>query len=170
MSKAKHPSELPTPDRLRELFQLDPDTGVLTSRVRRFTVKPGDRIGYVNSRGYLIARVEGSNLTLHRVIFAMVNSVWPDEVDHINLVRTDNRPCNLRAATRSENCRNTTVREGTVSGVKNVRWSKQHKRWAVACQVNGVRKHLGNFVELEVAKAVAQAFRAKHHGSFARHE
>ena len=55
------------------------------------------------------------------------------------------------------------------SGVKGVSWSKERNKWEVQMYVNGKKHNIGRFEDLEVAKAMAIAFRQEHHGEFANH-
>ena len=57
-----------------------------------------------DSKGMLNQRM----IWAHRAAIAITTGRWPDgEVDHINRDKTDNRLCNLRIVTHSENRRNT---------------------------------------------------------------
>ena len=92
---------------------------------------------------------------------------WPaDQVDHINLIRSDNRWCNLREATQSENARNTRARHNNTSGVKGV--NKYRDKWHAKISFNGRRIHLGYFDTPEEAHAVYCRAAAKYHGVYAR--
>lgn len=170
-AKTKRPE--PTIKRLEELFELDVETGLLRWKEkshRNSPVEIGRAAGSKTANGYLHVKFDGRFVRIHRIVFAMVNGYWPDLVDHINGVRDDNRPCNLRAATGSENTRNSTLSRKNRSGVKGVCWSKSARKWRVQLIGADGRKYLGSFSELEDAKKIARAFREQHHGEFARHE
>lgn len=75
----------------------------------------GKRAGSLSGCGYRQLTIATKNFILafqeHRVVFAMVHGRWPEnEVDHINRIRNDNRPANLRDVTRSENQKNRTMK------------------------------------------------------------
>jgi hypothetical protein len=91
-------------------------------------------------------------------------------VDHINGIQTDNRIENLRPATYLENNRNARIRKDNSSGCKNVSWRSDRKKWSVAIKINGKRKNLGCFVDLELADLVAHEARDLYHKDFARHK
>lgn len=158
-------------DRLRELFVLDDATGVLRWKVCPGSqVKIGDVAGGLSPDGYLRVGFDRKKIGAHRVVFALANGYMPEQVDHINGARADNRPCNLRAANASQNQMNKGLRSGTSSGAKGVTWHAQSKRWQAQVVANGRLKYLGLFVEKDDADRVARQFRAEHHGEFARHE
>ena len=59
---------------------------------------------YVGTRGYIRCSYEGKKVQGHRLAWFLHYGEWPEgNIDHINRVKTDNRICNLRIATLSEN-------------------------------------------------------------------
>lgn len=117
--------EVLKPDRLRELFHYDPDTGVFTYRTRASCcTRIGDVAGSVNTEGYRHIRVYGRAYKAHRLAWLYVKGVWPvGMIDHINGDRADNRFGNLREATRSENLANSRVFRRGKAFPKGVRLS-----------------------------------------------
>jgi len=66
--------------------------------------------------------------------------------DHINRNPLDNRRCNLRDATSSQNKANTAKSKGEYhSEFKGVTWHKGQGKWMVTIGVNGKHIHLGYF-------------------------
>lgn len=67
----------------------------------------GDYIGAnrdKNSKNYAMLRYEGSRYAVHRVVYWLhTGGDWPEQVDHINRDKHDNRIENLRSATTSQN-------------------------------------------------------------------
>jgi hypothetical protein len=155
-------------ERLRELLAYDPETGVFTWRVgNRRNVVPGQRAGCPDTGGYLLIRVAGRLVAAHRLAWLYVHGEWPSEqVDHINSVKTDNRICNLRLATRAQNMRNMGLRRSNTSGFKGA-W-KHGKRWKSVIMVDRRRIHLGCFDTPEEAHAAYCDAAEKYHGVFAR--
>lgn len=107
-------------DALRALLRYDAETGHfwwLHSSPKRDMSKPA---GFDNSSGYLLIRIGQSRYLAHRLAWFYVYETWPQELDHINRDRSDNRLCNLRLATRSENMANSDGWSESALGVKNV--------------------------------------------------
>lgn len=74
-------------------------------------------------------------------------------VDHINGDRLDNRRCNIRLCTSSQNSMNSIPRQGASSKYKGVGWHSTAKKWESYIQINGKKKYLGVFdCEIDAAK------------------
>lgn len=59
-----------------------------------------------DSDGYPQGHILTKSLRAHRLIWLLVHGVWPDNIDHINKDRSDNRLENLRSVTHKENMQN----------------------------------------------------------------
>jgi hypothetical protein len=158
---------------LRECFEYDPETGILTwkerpeshfigSRARnptsRFNTRyAGKQVGTLN-RGYLQTRlhIDGERFTtvnVHRICWALATGEWPKgEIDHINAIHDDNRLCNLQDATRLENQLNPNnkLRKTNKSGYRGVHWNTQYKKWIAIYK----KEWLGKFDTPEEASKV----------------
>lgn len=158
-------------ERFHELFDLDALSGVLRWRVSPSTkVKAGAIAGSNTEKGYLAVKIDKKRHLVHRVVFAMANGYLPEQVDHINGVRDDNRPTNLRAATYLQNNQNRRARKDSSSGVKGVCWNSRASKWEARVRANGKNNYLGLFCDVAEAKKVVCAFREQHHKEFARHD
>lgn len=158
-----------TQDRVKELFQYDPDTGIMTRRINWYKGKKGDVVGGRHNHGYLQTRVDGSTYLVHRLIFLYMEGYMPEEVDHVNGKRDDNRWENLRTCTKSTNALNSKRSTRNKSGVKGVHWCKRDKKWIAQIYVDGVSRKLGYFDSLDEATELVQLAREESHGEFARH-
>lgn len=89
---------LPSQEILKERFDYDPETGVVTYKyaVSR-SVKPGDQVGCIDSSGYRVVHINSVMYRLPRIIWMLVYGEDPGElqVDHDNRQRDDNRLSNL---------------------------------------------------------------------------
>ena len=88
---------------------------------------------------------------LHRVLLDPPRHL---DVDHINNSGLDNRRCNLRACTRSENNMNCSSVTNGSSTYKGVYFAKHAKKWCASVHINYKKMHIGYFVnEVDAAKA-----------------
>ena len=133
-------------------------------------VKAGTKAGSLDSYGYENVGFLGKDHKIHRLIFMMHYGYLPTLIDHKDNNPLNNKIENLRPATKSQNALNSKINSKNTSGVKNVYWSKHHKKWHVRVIKHKKLKHIGYFENLELADLVAQEARNKYHGEFACHE
>lgn len=79
-----------------------------------------------------------------------------EEVDHINHNQYDNRRCNLRICTPTENCRNKRVYVNNRLGVKGVRFDSRTKKYVARICINKRLVHIGSFNSLSAAQEARQ--------------
>lgn len=106
----------------------------------------------------------GSNALefMHRVILNPPDGMF---VDHIDGDRLDNRKCNLRICTDTQNRWNKKMNVGS-STFKGVH--KNGGRWRATISANGIKYQLGSF-GTEIEAAIAYNMKAKElHGEFAK--
>lgn len=155
---------LPSQEELRELLDYDPETGLLTWKERPIalctspraqkifnTRFAGRRAAAPNTQGYQQVMIRGRNYRAHRVIWKMMTGEEPNEVDHINGQRSDNRWANLRDVDARTNHRNMCRSQANTSGVTGVGWMPDQSRWRAYIGF----KHLGSF------DCVGQAIRTR---------
>lgn len=141
------------------------DTGEFYWIAPRKKIVVGARAGSQKRDGYRYIRFMGRTYSEHRLAFFYMTGQWPRaEVDHINMNRADNRWSNLRAASRSENKRNTGIRSDNTSGAKCVSYRADRGVYRAYC--NG--RHIGNFPTVEEACKAYARTAISVHGPFMR--
>jgi hypothetical protein len=128
------------------------------------SIRPGKRAGGVTD-GYMEVRMTLSGVKVHRIVFVMHHGFLPDEVDHIDGNPLNNRIENLRAASRSQNMRNTRTQRRTRTGVKGV--SIKGKRFCAFIIKDDRQLHLGMFDTLEQAAAARKQAEREQYGEYA---
>ena len=151
---------------LRAMLDYDLETGVFRWRVTLSNRAPAGTIaGARNGGGYMQIRVWGCIRAAHRLAWLYVHGVWPPEdVDHINRVRHDNRLANLRLASRSENLMNAKKRKGTGTTLKGVTF--RGGRYIARIRVRREEKHLGCFATEQEAHGAYCAAAIKEFGAY----
>lgn len=152
---------------LREIFDYCADTGVFTRAVSVCNrVRVGERAGCAHHDGYRQISLRGKVFGEHRLAWAHHYSEQPPEqIDHINGDRSDNRICNLRAATnRLNSCNRRTAR--ALKGVERL----PSGRWGARIGSNGQSFYLGTFDTPEQAHVAYRKAASALHGEFARFE
>ena len=154
-----------TQPELKKLLSYDPETGVFTWLVGQLAGK----IAGTESHGYVKIKIATRLYYAHRLAWMCVHGAMPSaQIDHINCIRGDNRICNLRECTVTQNNFNAGLRRDNTSGLKGASWNKQNSRWEAKISINGKTKRIGNFLTAELAAAAYQAKAREVHGEFHR--
>lgn len=145
-------------DRLCELLDYCPDTGIFTWKVdRKRLAKAGTPAGSTNGNGYRQISVDGKLYLAHRLAWFYCFQEWPTKIiDHINGVKDDNRLDNLQDISQNKNVSKAN-REIGKSGYKNVR--KIYNRYQAAIKVQGKTIHIGMYDSGESAHAAVEKYR-----------
>lgn len=174
---------LPDLDFLRQCLRLDAETGRLywlerpaehfvDARTQRLwnARYAGKEAGSARADGYLRVTIKSPAGTVrvmaHRVVFALANGGPPvQHVDHINGRVGDNRPANLREATRSQNLANRRRNRGKAlpKGVY-----ERGKVFTAGLTFRRKSVFLGSFATIEAAKRAYDTAALLFHGDFAR--
>jgi hypothetical protein len=139
-------------EKLRRIFEYDPNLGHLKYRIRRGPAKAGSRAGTFNANtGYRIVRTCGMVCLEHRIIWAVVHGEWPPiNIDHRDRNKTNNYIDNLRLADYSLNQANRAVKRSGLKGVARLRSGK----FQAQVKKDGINFYLGLFeTEEEAHKA-----------------
>ena len=99
----------------------------------------------MKSNGYAYVRISGTDYLAHRIVWLIFHGYWPETVDHINRIRSDNRICNLRDVSNLENHQNMSKYASNSSGVTGVHWCKTNRVWVAKITIFKKVRKLGNF-------------------------
>jgi hypothetical protein len=92
--------------------------------------------------------LDGFRRYRYQFVWAIFNNEWVDELDHIDLISTNDRISNLRTCTSSQNKANQGKRSTNTSGLTGVRFKKDRSKW----QARLADKHLGYYLTKEEAE------------------
>jgi hypothetical protein len=138
---------------LFDVLRYDKDTGEFF-RLKKTSnrIRVGEVAGTLLQDGYISISVSAKCYRAHRLAWFYMKGEWPvEQIDHINKNREDNRWCNLRLASPSQNRRNASKRSDNTSGYKGV--AKNGKRWRA--YAGTPPHHIGNY---DTAKEAAMAY------------
>lgn len=118
----------------------------------------GQVAGSINGGGYRIISCSinkfPKNIRASRLHWFMTYNSLPDNIDHINNIRIDDRIENLRSVTPAQNSMNKTSRPNSKSKYVGVTLNMRENRWVAGINISGKRKHIGYFDnEMDAAKA-----------------
>lgn len=128
-----------------------------------------DHTNYARSTMIIYGKTR-KTISLHRFI---LNAKKGKEINHINKNGLDNRRCNLRICTRTENCWNSHKiysrrRNPPTSRYKGVSFDKENNKYRVRIKLNGKNIYLGRFRNEKAAALVYNEKAIKLFGEFAR--
>jgi hypothetical protein len=156
-----------TRQRLKELLLYDPNIGLFMHLRSQAAAKAGDIAGTKRQK-YCKIYVDGRPYFAHRLVWLYEYGVWPTKhIDHINGNPMDNRICNLREATVSQNQVNSAAKKHSKTGHRGIHMHKCG-RYRVQLQKDGKPVHAGYFDTIESAVIARDNVYRKIHGEFAR--
>lgn len=145
---------------LREYIGLDArsPSGLIWIKYKKgLKVKVGaPAMAALHKSGYYAGGICSKAFLAHRLVFFLAHGYWPENVDHIDGVRTNNSLDNLRAVTRTENCHNRRTAKG-------YSFHKRQKKWNAYIQVNNKLIQLGSFHTEEAARSAYIEAKKIHH-------
>jgi hypothetical protein len=151
---------------LRDELAYDPESGLFTRLKARVAAHVGMVAGTINKHtGYTFISVRGTQYYAHRLAWLHVHCRWPDQIDHINGNRSDNRLANLRECSVAENAQNMKPRgrSDNKSGHIGVHWDSHTSKWRAAIKVGGRTIRLGRFGSVQEASEAYARAKASHH-------
>ena len=133
-------------------FALIDDRDVELISRYKWHIKISKRTDILYAQANIKIKDKWTSIFMHRLI---MDAQKEQEVDHVTGNGLDNRRCNLRFCTRSQNQQNSRIQKNRSSRFKGVSWHKTKKKWC-AYIISAVKnqKHLGYFdSEIKAAEA-----------------
>ena len=152
-------------DDINKFFEIK--DGSVVHKINRPRRKAGEVAEVTGGEGYKLVRHNKTYIRAHRIVFLLTYGYCPEVIDHINGIKNDNRPENLRAANYSENRWNSVVQSNNTSGYKGIHQLKNGGGYQAKITYNGKIKFLGTFKSMDLAKEFLDLAREMVHGSFA---
>ena len=155
---------------IESYLSYDPETGDFRFKRSAGKKAAGSEAGYLNNLGYRMIMIKGRWMMGHRLAWRMTFGKWPEkEIDHINGNPSDNRICNLREATRSQQVANQKFNTRNSSGFRGVTERKRFNtpaRYQASIRHNGHQRFLGIFTTPEEAHAAYLKAAMDLHGEY----
>lgn len=163
-----------TPEMIREFLDYDAETGKFLWRhrashwfnsdenFRAWNTKYAGKPAFTtrSNQGYHQGGILKVTVKAHRAAIAHARGYWPpDQVDHINGIKDDNRLANLREVDRNTNVRNCGLNKNNKSGRVGVCIYKPTGKWVAHIRVDGRTRFLGyhnNFDDAVRAREAAE--------------
>jgi len=155
----------PPLEKLKSLLDYDPATGIFRWKISGKGRKVSKIAGSINNQGYVMIGTKYRRFYAHRLAWYITYGYLPKELDHINRDTSDNRICNLRECTRSQNKANALPYKNRK--YKGIYFNKRLGKYQAQIEHNYKQYYLGLF---DTPKAAALAYNAKAielHGEFA---
>jgi hypothetical protein len=156
--------KLPSKQELDELVKYNPDTGEFFWRVRPMSMFDGHgAVGLLRSvtgprsaqwscnqwnarhagkpatslkkDGYVYCCFNYERWLAHRVAWKIMTGEDPNEIDHIDGDRGNNKWSNLKDGSKSDNLRNLALKRNNTSGYHGVAFSKRQQKWTASIWV-----------------------------------
>ena len=142
-----------TQEELCAEMHYDASTGIFTRLKYRGVPKTVPASLKIDKDGYAVLKFRGASFLAHRLAWFYVHGFWPKEyIDHKNGDPADNRLCNLRESTNSENQQNLKARrENTAGKLLGTAWHKRKRKWIARIGIGRERIFLGYYPTAEEA-------------------
>jgi len=152
-------------DNFKDWLKYSPEDGHFRW-IKRIAPKTrvGGIAGTIRKDGYVQLSLSGKHYLAHRLALLYMTGELPEEVDHINGNRADNRAKNLRKASRAENGSNIRApKANNTSGYLGVTFSAKRSKWQAQITVNRKHMNLGLYNSpIEAHEAYVAAKRKLH--------
>jgi hypothetical protein len=158
-------------DMLHDLFVFDLENGKVfwknppKNHPKLLNQEAGHKLKTHSKKIYWKIKINSKNVFRSHIIFYVANGyrAFPC-IDHINGNSLDDRPCNLRQATETENSWNHRTRKKTNDLPMGIR--QQNKKFVARISHNNKPIYLGTFANLEDAVNIYKQKRIELYGQF----
>jgi len=131
-----------TQDRLKEVLDYNPETGLFLWKLPSGNRLSGDEAGSFDSRGYVRISIDRVRHRAHRLAILYMDGYMPkDTVDHVDRVHWHNWRSNLRES-QQMNC---SMLRNNTSTIKGVSWHQGKGKWSAYVVVDKILRHLGDY-------------------------
>lgn len=148
MSRNEETKPLPPIEILNHMIHYDKEKGILTWKNSSKTSRNGMMCGHGRGRsGYRVVGILMSQYLYHRIAYFIHTGIDPFGyiVDHKDGDPTNNKPSNLRLASRSQNNANGRPYKTSKTGFRGAFWQKSMKKYCASIQSEGKREVIGYF-------------------------
>ena len=153
-----------------EHVRYDPDSGILYWKDGK---RPKGRThktiaGRLSADGYVYVSFNYKRVLGHRLAWFIIHGCLPEQIDHKNLIRSDNSIKNLRVANHALNLANKPIDKRSKTGVKGVHYNRKWDHYSAKIGINKVMIHLGLFKTAEEASRAYVEAATSWYGEYAR--
>lgn len=153
----------------KEHLEYDRKNGVFYRKKSNNQNKVGDIVGNKRKNGYVIAKIKGHNILVHRLVWLFEHGEWPNELlDHIDGDKSNNKINNLRPATYTQNKLNSKTSKNNKIGLKGVQLHQKSGKYRARIFHNKRHVSLGLYNTPEEAHAAYVAKAKELHQEFMR--
>lgn len=137
----------------KQVLTYDPNSGNLiwNTGLHSKRMLPGSIAGSITKKGYRQVSLYGTTYAAHRLIWFMETGEWPDEVDHIDQDRSNNKWSNLRAVTKAVNARNRSRNPHSKVGEVGIWYNKRTFKYVAEITFNGKKVFQRSYDNVEDA-------------------
>jgi hypothetical protein len=120
---------------------------------------------WYSNHKYATRNLGKARVFMHRLL---LNAPKDKFVDHVNGNPLDNRKCNIRLCTYSENGRNQKLAKHNTTGFKGVSFQEKYKSYRVSLNINQKITYLGSYKSAEEAAIIYDIWAIYYFGEFAK--
>ena len=142
-----------TQEYLQSILHYDKDTGIFTwLQLLSKKIKTGNIAGTYNNKKYRQICINGKSYKAHRLAWFYTHGSWPNIIDHINGIVSDNSLNNLRNGTQRENNINRSIHRG--GKLPGFQYDKKCDKYQSKIRIGYKNKHIGYYnTKLEAYEA-----------------